>query len=132
MHKLKLLFPLILLVIFACHDEKDTVYRECEESIVGEWIWLRSEGGIIESLNPENTGWNIRLEVGDSIWREFRNDTLIFDDKYVFEQSSDTIFYRGRIRFENHYPYNIKVINCTLYHDGVFDDSPDFIYERKE
>ncbi len=122
-----------LLALLACTDEGPKVVPCNESNIVDEWIWVKSEGGVGGLyLTPENTGWNIRLEIGDSTWREFRNDTLIFDRKYTFKPDTNRLFYGGNINFENPPSNYVEIVHCLLELQYGFSDTPINYYRRKE
>lgn len=126
-------FSICSLAFFSCSDTGPQVAPCNESTIIDEWIWVKSEGGVGGLyLTPENTGWNIRLEISDSIWREFKNDTLTFESKYSFTPDTNGLFYGGDLDFEDRLAPNVEIIHCLLNLQYGFEDTPINYYQRQE
>ena len=133
--KQKLLFTVSIfcLACFSCTDEGPEKITCGKSTIVDEWIWLRHEGGVGGLyLTPENTGWNIRLEVGDSIWREFKNDTLTFESAYTFTPDTTDSFGGGQLHFAEGYGTSVSMHDCFMSLNVGYEDTPTSYYQRKQ
>jgi len=83
--KLKLFYLFCLIIPFVSSCEEDT---DRPNDIIGRWDWISSTGGIASvTYTPESTGDKVELEFTlDSIYREYRNDTLIYECKFGIVQ----------------------------------------------
>ena len=82
------------------------------EPVSGWTIVDFTEGGVGGLyLTPENTGWHIRLEISDSIWREFKNDTLTFESNYSFTPDTNGLFDGGDLDFEDRLAPHVAIIH---------------------
>ena len=101
--------------------------------IKGQWAWKET---IIEisgaHLTPDNTGWNKRLMITDSVWSEFNNDSLIFTSIYKFTPDTNSIYIKGVVDFSEPPGKFIRIYNCTMTIEGGFNDSPIITYEYVE
>lgn len=120
------------LACFSCTDEGPEKITCGKSTIVDEWIWLRAEGGGGLYLTPENTGWNIRLEIGDSIWREFKNDTLTFESAYTFIPDTTDRFGGGDLHFAEGFAPSVNIQDCYMITYVGFEDAPTIYYQRKQ
>jgi hypothetical protein len=84
MRKLVRFSTFILLVFASCTDD-----IPAPNELIGKWNWVSSTGGIAGSTyTPETTGETIILEfTTDSVYKQFRNDSLIVDCKFSIIQS---------------------------------------------
>jgi hypothetical protein len=83
MNKLKynrLFFIALIIFIFTSCDKSS----DSDSGILGKWDWKISSGGLAGvTLTPESTGNTIILELTpDSIYKEYRNDSLIIDSPF--------------------------------------------------
>jgi hypothetical protein len=70
----------LLIVFQSC--TKDAVCDK-DSSFRGEWVWLKSYGGIGGwTLTPESEKITRSLFIDDFYYKEFKNDTIIFEDQY--------------------------------------------------
>ena len=84
MNRLVILTSLIGLVILSCEKESDQL-----TTLTGKWDWISSSGGFYPTTyTPQSTGDRQLIEFSnDSIFRLFRNDTLIIESKYHLKRS---------------------------------------------
>lgn len=70
--------------------------------IYGEWMWVESIGGIGGwTLTPESEMITKRLLIDDFTFKEFVNDSLVFESEYDLEIRQDTFFGTDRyIKFK--------------------------------
>jgi hypothetical protein len=81
--KTKLILAAILGIIFSsCH--KENLNSNYSKSIVGEWNWISSTGGISGiKYTPETEGEKRIISFdSDSVFRLYANDTLKIESKY--------------------------------------------------
>lgn len=79
MHK-SFIVLLCLLSFTACKKEQD-----CSKpaGLDGEWEWVQSFGGFGGwTITPESEGYRIKLVIDDLLYREYRNDSLIWESQY--------------------------------------------------
>ena len=121
---------LCLLTIFSCTEESDP---SCMNSnFPGAWTWTKSVGGVGSAyITPENSGYTLKIEIGDSTWREFKNDSLVRESLYTIHYDSIGAPYRGWLSFDNQQSKGFSFVGCSLILSGVFEDSLDSYYERK-
>ena len=89
--KTKLILAVIALIIMvACNKENTSSTNSA--SIIGEWNWISSTGGIAGmKYTPETTGEKRKIIFdNDSVFRFYRNDTLKIECKYHILKSSDS------------------------------------------
>lgn len=107
-----LLISLISLTIFSCEKEDTNL-----SGLIGKWNWVSSTGGIAGiTYTPKSIGYTKTIEfTGDSIFRLYRNDTLIVESKYqliryksIYNQDSALLINYGngfmRQSYINNYP----------------------------
>jgi hypothetical protein len=72
---------LFLLLTISCK-------KDCT-SIIGTWEWTQSVGGISTTIDtPETTGEKIIISFSaDSIYREYRNNSLIAESKFTLART---------------------------------------------
>ena len=118
---------------FSCSKE-ELPDRECNlSSIKGSWDWVETTGLLAGGrLTPSNTGLTMRLEINDTVWNEYTNDSLTRSTQYTFTQDTNTNFFRGRVDFGSPLSIPIRIHNCSMLIEGLWDDSPDIIYEYLE
>ena len=78
-----------LLLLMACKKEVD-----CEKppGLKGEWIWVKSVGGFGGwTETPETNKATKTLKIDDALFREYRNDSLVFQSKYTLGVSDKTL-----------------------------------------
>jgi hypothetical protein len=79
--------------------------------IEGEWIWTKSIGGIGGwTLTPESEGMTKKLIIDPRYYREFVNDTLLFQVQYDLVTRNSVMY----IDFENGISYIIEVESRNL------------------
>jgi len=79
----KLILAVIaVIIIVSCTKEKTSSVNST--SLIGEWSWISSTGGIAGiKYTPETTGEKRRITFDtDSVFRSYRNDTLKIESKY--------------------------------------------------
>ena len=66
--------------VSSCNKEK----MPTSDSIVGEWRWVKSVGGIAGvTITPQSAGYNQRREFNaDSTFKSFKNDSLTIQGKF--------------------------------------------------
>ena len=85
-----LFFSLSCLIWSCSNDNSDLGLNS---SIVGNWIWVSSSGGIAGTTEtPESTGNNRRLEITNDSTRTFLNGNLISSQKYTLETRESLLF----------------------------------------
>ena len=87
----KYLFLLLLIVCgFGCSDHEDPINQK---NISGNWIWVKSTGGIDgRTETPETTGKVIRLEISKHSVRYFVNNELTEERSYIFKTQQSILF----------------------------------------
>jgi len=79
----KLILAVIaVFMMFSCN--KENISSINSKSIIGDWNWISSTGGIAGlKYTPETTGEQRRITFdNDSVFRFYRNDTLKIESKY--------------------------------------------------
>lgn len=131
----KIVTWILLFFIIGTGCAKDDISDKiCNETgIQGEWLWIKTEGGVSGALiTPENAGYNKTLVIDDVVWREYLNDSLIKESQYIFVIDSNSIFSKGWIEFDNLSGLFATVVNCNLRLTCGFDDCFVSLYEKKE
>ena len=86
---LLLLMGALMLTIMSCHD------GDCPKAIGinGEWVWVKSIGGIGGStLNPDSEGIEQSLFIDDFVYQKYIDDSLVFESAYDLEIRPDSSF----------------------------------------
>lgn len=106
-------FSLLLFLCFSCRKEKDCPKPE---GIRGEWQWVESVGGIGGwTLTPESEKISKTLRIDDFTYREFVNDSLVYESEYDLEIRKDTFWDTDRyIIFKDGDERAIKITASTL------------------
>ena len=78
---------LSILVLFGCE-------KECEspKGIYGDWIWTMTDDnhyGIITT--PEDLGYTVKLSIDDYTFKQFRNDSLVYESQYDLVIRTDSL-----------------------------------------
>ena len=90
----RLLFSIsIIISVYGCEKDDQVSYSS---SLIGEWSWFISSGGIIGVVIPDGVNTVNLLFTPDSILYTYRNDTIYSFDPFhtyrkVLENGSDTI-----------------------------------------
>ena len=83
------MFMLLFLTLGCSKDELDVK----KVLVQGEWNWISSYGGEAgETLTPENTMSTATLKIDKFIFREYFNDSLIFETSYSLTETDDPSF----------------------------------------
>lgn len=78
----------ILFLSTSCQKDEDC--NICNQ-LNGTWNWVESVGGIGGwTLTPETEKKTKKLIIDDFVFREYENDSLIFESKYSFLIRPDT------------------------------------------
>jgi hypothetical protein len=129
MYKL-LPFTIVLFLFAACKKDQD-----CPKptGVNGEWEWVQSAGGFGGwTLNPESEGFQIKLVIDDFMYREYKNDSLIFESQYDLEIRPDTFFNTNTyISFETGGAKAIDIGPDTLRLYDMCADCFDHVYKRR-
>lgn len=122
----------LIILIYSCSAERP-IEKECNLSgIQGQWDWVESTGGVSGAyLTPLNSGWNKRIEINDSLWSEFKNDTLTYSSLYTFSRDTNSQFIQGFVLLKDPPGKAIRIYNCTMTISGLFEDSLEHKYEYK-
>lgn len=81
---------MFLLALNAC--QKDEGCRQAD-SINGEWIWIASVGGLAgQTHTPQSDGVTRKLEIDDFFFRQYVDDSLVFEKQYDLEIRKDSLF----------------------------------------
>ena len=81
---------LLLAVCFGCSDSDDSINQK---NISGNWIWVKSTGGIDgRTETPATTGTTIRLEISKQSVRRFVNGELADEFTYVIKKQQSILF----------------------------------------
>ncbi len=84
------LFFSLTCLIWGCSNDNSDIGLD---SIVGNWVWVRSSGGIAGTTEtPESTGKNVRLEITNDSTRTFVNGNLVSSQKYTLETRESLLF----------------------------------------
>jgi len=123
MKKSLVLICLIGLFISSCEEE--TQYAT---DIFGKWDWIISSGGFGGfSYTPESTGDRIMIEYSiDSLYKKYRNDTLIAECKFHIIESETIISHEitKMIVYDNDFirqSYTLEDPNSLNLYDEVYD-----------
>jgi hypothetical protein len=113
-----------LVITFLPSCQKDCGCVMPPTGINGEWIWIESVGGIGGwTLTPESEMITKRLYIDDFTFKEFVNDSLVFESDYDLEIRQDTFWDTNRyIMFESGGERAIKIGASELdMHEMCFD-----------
>lgn len=80
--------PVFLLILTSCD-------KDCTESsgIRGEWEWEKSTGGLGGwTITPETIMATRTLRIDDLVFREYQNDSLVFESPYDLYTTPDTVW----------------------------------------
>lgn len=82
MKKILFLTLIVLLTINCSNDDS----REVRTTIIGQWNWVKSTGGLAGSTyTPESTGENRKLIISSDSIKYFTNGDLLSKVKYTIE-----------------------------------------------
>lgn len=98
----KTLLYCLLLLLFSCRKETGCLQGT---GLSGEWIWTASYGGLGGwTLTPMSEMATQRLIIDDFFFREFVNDSLVFESEYdlgISEEPLPGTEERAYIEFES-------------------------------
>lgn len=83
-----ILVPIFLFTLISCD-------KDCAESsgIRGEWEWIKSTGGFAgTTITPETIMATRTLRIDDLVFREYQNDSLVFESQYDLYTTPDTVW----------------------------------------
>lgn len=125
---------MIVLMAITLSCSKEQTERECNLSgTVGNWIWIESTGGVSGAhLTPDNTGLTMMLEINDTLWTEYLNDSITFSSPYTFTPDTNSTFLQGKVYFSLPPSLQIQIQNCSMTIEGHFEDGMDSTYEYTE
>jgi hypothetical protein len=87
-------FLLAIATFTACKDD-DPVNAT---GIEGDWRWTQSYGGLLgQTITPDSAGYTRHLEIDSETYREFQDDSLIFQSNYNIETRVDSLFGTNKI-----------------------------------
>ena len=105
----------LLFSSLGCNKNKDCII---DDQIQGEWVWLKSVGGIGGwTLTPESENITRKLIITDNIYREYVNDSLVYEKKFVSGISEDKLIdtdVRKYIQFESGEKLATKIKDSDL------------------
>lgn len=113
---------LTIFLFFSCAEKTDF---EDSPSIIGNWIWVESSGGIAgQTHTPESTGNQVVLKISDESIKKFENGELISERTYEIEygESIRTTDMVQLIDYENGFKQSFERNENILY---LFDECYD-------
>jgi hypothetical protein len=130
MKKLFYLFTIIF-SLYACESENSTDYSA---SLIGEWSWISSCGGIAGiCYTPKSTNQRINLVfTADSMFNTYRNDTLKASFKFqtYILPPSDMPGTANVIKYNSSNQVKFSIIHDTLYLNDFCCDGFNSNYKR--
>lgn len=101
--------------------------------IHGEWEWVQSFGGFGGWTNtPESEGYRIKLVIDDLIYREFKNDSLVFESQYDLVIRPDSVWNTNTyIEFDAGGAQAFKIKEDTLFLYDLCADCFNHVYKRR-
>ena len=132
MKLLSILSICLVLTLISC-DKEDDIPRICDDTtLIGTWIWINTTGGVSGAfITPENAGFTEKLEVSESLWRRYRNDSLVFETPYTLDWYQDSTSHHGSVRRGTHSGIGFDIWNCSLTLTCGFSDCFVALYERE-
>jgi hypothetical protein len=105
------------------------------QNIYGTWEWVKTTGGLIGELTPENSGYSEIIEINQQGIKVFQNGALMETKTYqILEDGSDCILInlnnsadQRRIHFESTEPDQIS-ISYYMAENTVCNDCPTSYY----
>lgn len=124
-----LIFPLLILFVSITGCDKEELPNQIQ--ILGKWEWVKSEGGFGGwTITPESEGYTEYLEIDNTTYRKYVNDSLVFQSKYTYR--SDTLYgIPEYIDFENGGAFGVNVSKNTLQFEEFCDDCYVHYYKKK-
>ena len=111
----KLLFFLVFFIfLFGCQKDNSINYSS---GLIGKWSWLRTCGGFVGCVGPEEEHVTINLVyTSDSIYTLYQNDSLKFSSRFhTFKLYSidgkDSV---DIIKYDSGGSYNYSITHDTL------------------
>lgn len=113
---------LAILILISCESHSNI---DDSSSIIGNWIWVESSGGIAGETNtPESTGNQIELEINKYTVKRFENGELMSELAYKIE-ISESIRSTEKIEmivYENDWKQSFEKHGKKLYlYDECYD-----------
>lgn len=101
--------------------------------IYGEWEWVQSFGGFGGwKETPESAGYRLRLEIDDLHYRQYKNDSLIFESPYDLVMRPDSVWDTNTyLEFETGGAQAYQIRADTLFLYDLCADCFDHTYIRK-
>lgn len=82
----KLILLLILVATASCTDNDDNSKLPSDNSLIGKWTWIKTEGSFNPTTStPETTKENRVLEFSDSTVKTYINGNLVQTQKYTIK-----------------------------------------------
>mgnify|MGYP001061663066 CR=1 FL=1 len=122
---MKNILLIVLFCFFVISCSKDG--SEINTSIVGEWSWIKSSGGLAGiTYTPENTGEIRKLVISSDSMKYFSNDNLIMKLEYkiktvdMHNESREMIIRESDDTFRQFFEINQDELILTDYCDDCF------------
>lgn len=119
--KNSILLAIIGMTILSCSQSDDI----SNTSLIGEWNWIGSTGGIAGiTETPQTTGENRKLKISTDSIKSYQNGALNFQTKYSIEVDESLIFNETRemIIQENGFKQILNISENTLILIGDCND----------
>jgi ADP-glucose pyrophosphorylase len=121
------------LLALNCHSNPTNTNSSSTTSLTGQWRWISTSGGISGGvIKPSNNNKQTLLITSDSLYNEYRNDTLTFSDQFTIIKAKTiySIDSLNVIDFHTSKRFNLSVlrlaVDTLVLGDNVFDG---YIYE---
>lgn len=126
---MKIMYPLLCVYIILSSCEKDCIKPI---GISGNWIWDKSVS-TWGTWSPENSGERRELKIDDYYYKEFLNDSLVFESQYDLVIRIDSIYGpQSYIVFPSGYEEGISFNESNLVRvETMYIDGFTHYYHRK-
>jgi hypothetical protein len=126
--KQRIMIAIFSLLALNCHSNPTNTNSSSTTSLTGQWLWVSSSGGISGGvIIPSNNNKQTLLITSDSLFNEYRNDTLTFSDHFTItkEKTIYSVDSLNVIDFQTSRRFNLSVIRLAIdtlvLGDNIFD-----------
>jgi hypothetical protein len=124
----------LILVLISFYECKKDNPSNFSSSIIGEWAWISSCGGIsYNCYTPKTTNHKINLVITvDSMFNTYQNDTLISTTRFqtFISPTSDLPGTADVIKFNSSNQLKFSIVRDTLFLNDFCCDGFNHIYKR--
>jgi hypothetical protein len=124
-----ILLSIIVILFVSCNKDCSS-----NDNIHGYWEWTKSIGGFYgRTITPKTTGFTSHIFISGNQYKEYQNDSLIFESTYELQTKLNSANEKRKyIFFESGWDYEINLdCNELILYEIHWSDGYTRYYSRK-